>query len=214
MDCNHLTGTTCGILGASCFVLHKKRRCALSDHYDCLELPAKDMPETERVKREVKPEALARWTQFVKENAPPGRKDMTAMPLEKAVRSAIRRAVEHCGVVVEDSAKKFPISDKDVSILADCILSKEGYPTTIVSIKTWLNPEAIRETFAYSYLSKQWLGQRGCRVFMVALSSIQENLKELIRAFRPYLDEVYPLSGPPYLDDLLETLQRLYMKVR
>jgi hypothetical protein len=42
----------------------------------------------------------------------------------------------------------------DTAIRADGLVKKEGFPTSIISVKTWLAEERIRETFAYAYWAK------------------------------------------------------------
>ena len=207
MICDYLSGKTCTILEMDCFILKdgKKRRCAFSEHYYYLVSPSPGKPEAEMVKSEVRAEALERWKGFVK--APQaGQKDMTGIPLEKGVRSSIQRTLEYLGVRVTAKGKQLP----SLGMIADCLVSKEGCPTSIISIKTWLSPEAIRETFAYAYLAKK-PGQLNYKVFMVALNPIAVKWKYTIAAFKPYLDGIYSLSKEPYIDDLLEELKRIYV---
>jgi len=189
-----------------CFILEKTRKCAFADHYEYLDAASPSKTESERVKNEVKSQAIERWKGFVKGGAKAGRKDMTGIPLEKEVRSAIGRVLEPLGVRVTAKGEKQP----SLGMIADCTVSKEGCPKSIISIKTWLSPEAIRETFAYAYLAKYLHGQLNYKVFMVTLSPIWPNLAGLIGAFKLYLDGVYSLSGEPYIDNLLEELRRIY----
>ncbi|GAI54534.1 unnamed protein product, partial [marine sediment metagenome] len=74
---------------------------------------------------------------------------MTAMPLEKAMRGSIEETLRGYGADVSNTGKQLP----SLGMIADCLIKKNGFPTSIISIKTWLTPEAIRETFAYAYLA-------------------------------------------------------------
>lgn len=205
----------CLVLQTKClpFIRKKKQRCAFSDHYHWLTDLADDKSVANRIKLEVKPKACSNWQRFMQDNMPNGRKNMTARPLEDSIRNAARETLSDNNVRVKDNAGRLPILGKG-SPIVDCYITKENtkgdmYPASIISIKTFLTQESVRETFGYAYLAKYLEGQRRYRVFMVCLNPIGE-LREMVDAFEPFLDGAYSLSGEPYIDDLLTELKEIY----
>jgi len=211
MQCRYLSNKFCNVLQVDCYILQqqKAQRCAFADHYDWLSITSPGKPIANQIRSQVKSQAILNWTGFVKAGTKAGRKNMTAIPLENAVRDAIKRALQPLSVSVANTAKGFNIG-LEIRINVDCLISKDKYPTSIVSIKTYFNPEAVRETFAYFYLAKSWYGQRSLKGFVVALNPIDAKLRKWIDALKNYIDGAYSLSAAPYIDDLLEKLRRIY----
>jgi hypothetical protein len=110
---------------------------------------------------------------------------------------------------VYNQPKQFFIWQNNVRIIADCLAKKQNRKA-VVSVKSWLGTEQIRETFAYAYLAKTWLGQRDIRVYQVGLTEFKERLKPLAEACKPYLDGVYSLSSEPYFDDLVAEMKKYF----
>ena len=208
----------CRKLNEPCPRVRFKKRCELHacmhiGHYNLVKSSDKDKPLASEVKKIMYPSFMENWKSFAK-RPEPGKKRMTGDPLEKAIRQVLARDLASCGgVTVHDKAMKFPIWDNNVYILADC-LAEKGYYRNVVSVKTWIGTEQIRETFAYAYLAKTWLGQKDIRVYQIGLFPLKEKLLSLVEACRPYLDGVFSLSSRPYFDDLVEHMKRDFMKLR
>lgn len=134
---------------------------------------------------------------------------MTGIPVEQGIRSSIMNILTPLNVSVHPRGKKFEIWD-DVNIIADILAQKDEYPTSIISVKSWIGTTQIRETYAYAYFSKTWHGQKNIRLFMISLHPIPNRLMKLIRACMPFIDGVYSLSGSPYYDDLVAELHNIY----
>jgi hypothetical protein len=145
----------------------------------------------------------------------PGKKDMTGRPLEKGIRKVLKEELAGFNVSIPDSGKKFtiweaPTKEEEINIISDCMIKKQGYPTSIVSVKSWIGSTQLRETFAYAYFSKSFHGQKNIRVYMVGLQPIRKDIKDLAKICRPYIDGVYSLSEEPYIDELIEELKVIY----
>ena len=121
---------------------------------------------------------------------------MTGLPLEQTIRDVTKNELSPLGVTVHDRAHKYHLGE-DVFILADVLMEKEGYPISLISIKSWIGTTQIRETFAKAYLSKVWNGQKNVRFFMTSLLPIEPRIKRVERICKPYLDGVYSISGMP-----------------
>lgn len=187
------------------------RRCDLPHHYDALSDP--DAPKiAKKISRKIRDPVLKRWKDYAR-HPRPGKKDMTAGPLEEGIRQELGTQLTPLGATVHSGGRKFIVfgeGSEEVWIIADVLIEKDGSPTAIISVKSWLGAAQIRETFAYAYLSKVWHGQRYIRVYMVTLQSWEDSLDNLIHACRPYLDGVFSLSEEPYIDELVEELRDIY----
>ena len=208
--CVYLTRGQCNILEERCLKLRSDDKwCDFLHYYGKLKEISNDVPNISSGARSNMLEPfLSNWKTHA-QNPLPGRKDMTARPLEKEFRDILKSALNPLGVVVPETGQAFKIWG-NTKIIADALATKERFPTCIFSAKTWLGEGQIRETFGYAYLSKMWLGQRNIRVYMVGLQEISEHLRPLIELFKPYVDGVYSLCGTPYVDDLIKEVKRLY----
>jgi len=154
------------------------------------------------------PKVIESWKAYAA-NPSPGKKNMTGGVLEKEIRAFVREELSACNASVAEHGKKFEVWE-NLSIIADCLIEKKGSPTSIISVKSWIGPTQLRETFGYAYFSKTWLGQKNIRVYMIQLPPTENHLKSLITACSPYIDGVYSVSGEPYFDSLLGTLKEIY----
>ena len=134
---------------------------------------------------------------------------MTARPLEKTLRDFLKDELSSLNVSVPTKGRKLELF-RNIKIIPDIIAKKEGYPTSLFSIKCWVGTSQIRETFAYAYFSKMWYGQKNIRVYMIIFQPIPDYIKDVEKICRPYIDGVYSLSGEPYFDELVEELIQLY----
>ena len=200
------------ILNESCPRAKFGKKCEFIGHYDLLKNFSKDLPLARKAKQNMYDPFIKEWKSFARDPKG-GKKRMTGGPLEKAIRDILKTELGSLGVTVPDKAVKFRVWNNNVYILADVLAWKNSH-RNIVSVKTWIGTEQIRETFAYAYLAKTWLGQKDVRVYQVGLFSIPEPLKTLIDACKPYLDGVFSLSSDPYLDVLVETMKHNFSEIR
>jgi len=207
-SCKNLSNGKCTKLDVPCRRKKRKQVCQFPLHYEYLTQSSKDERIAKILKSSILPEVLENWKAYV-QNPRPGKKDMTGGPLERGIRNLLKNELGKLSVITSESGEEFPIWD-GVRIIADCISKKEGHPIAIFSIKSWIGPAQIRETFAYAYFSKNWYGQRNMRVYMITLPPIEKSLKSLIETSRPYIDGVYSLSGKPYIDELIDELKETY----
>lgn len=207
--CDQLKREKCTFLGERCFRLDQEEVCDFYEyHYRYLIVNPADPPRTKELKERLLPSIIQEWKEYARAPSP-GKKTMTGGPLEREIRSFIGEELSKFEVTVPDTGTKFKIWE-DVSIIADCLIEKHDRPTTIISVKSWIGPNPIRETFAYAYFSKAWRGQRNMRVFMIELQPFQKYLESLIKACSPYLDGVFSVSSEPYFDELLDELVKIY----
>lgn len=193
---------TCNQLEMTCFRLKNKndleqRRCAFSELYERLTTPS-DKPETEEIKEIVLKNAMKEWSK----NPSSGGRNKTATALEDAICEKIKKIIGSC------SKRKSIELCRNNKIIADCLIENKNI-NTIISVKTSLTKDSIRETFGYAYILKQSNLKRW-KIFMFTPVLVCNRDKALIEAFKPYLDGIYSLSGPLYFDDLLEKLRSIY----
>lgn len=207
--CENLSGERCTLLKEECFRVSQQKKCdLLIYHHPYLRMNPKDSPKTKELKRRLLPRVLEKWKQYARAPSP-GKKNMTGGPLEKEIRLFIREDLSKLGVEVPEEGRKFEAWG-GMRIIPDCLITKEGRPTSIVSVKCWIGPTQLRETFAYAYFSKTWLGHKHIRVYMIELQKPKEYLRSAINRCSPYIDGVYSVSQKPYFDGLLEQLKNLY----
>jgi hypothetical protein len=164
---------------------------------------------TANLKQIIIPKFLKRWKEFAQNPNKIGKKDMTGIPLEESIRDFIRNEMEPFKVLIHKKGKKYPIWG-DNNIIADVLIKKDGYPDSIISVKSWIGSGQLRETFAYGYLSKTWYGQKNIRVFMVTLHPLHQDTLRMMNICKPFIDGVFSLSEKPYFDDLIIKLKELY----
>jgi len=198
----------CRILKEKCFRTAHGEKCEFIGHYKLVRDSKGNEPLAKQAKQIMEPRLIEEWKSFAKDPRP-GRKRMTGGPLEEAIREVLKRELSPLKVTVYDQTKQFYVWQDNVKILADCLAEKEGRKA-IVSVKCWLGTEQIRETFAYAYLAKTWLGQRDIRVYQIGLFPFEERLKPLVDACKPYLDGVYSLSNEPYFDSLVKEMNKYF----
>ena len=209
--CNYLEGDMCNILDRKCMRLPLHNfNCDMRGCYMKLNSIEDGTPLcSAELRKRMRNGFLDNWKHHA-ENPRPGKKDMTARPMEKEIRTFLISELGTLGVNVYPTGKKFIVWD-NVHIIADALTEPDSNrPTSIFSFKTWLGTEQLRETFGYAYLAKTWLGQRNVRVYMVGLIEFNKGLEPLIKACQPYIDGVYSLCGYRYFDELIKELKVLY----
>lgn len=210
--CKKLLGESCSVVGEKCFRIQAGKQCDYIDYYERLEAIGEDTPAiATRGRRSMIAALLASWKKYA-QHPLPGVKNVVASPLEREVRAILKFELEPLGVVVYDTPKKYRIWE-DIAIIADGLAQKEGFPTSIISVKTWLGEGQIRETFAYAYLAKTWLGQKNIKVYEVAILKTPtkgKTIEGLVEICKPYLDGAFFLTEAPYIDDLISELKEIY----
>lgn len=204
----NVSNAKCRKLTEKCFRIEHKNKCEFIGHYNHIKDYQRNKPLAIKAKQIMEPRFFEEWKSFARDPRP-GKKRMTGGPLEEAIRKILKSELSPLGVTVYNRGKQFYVWQENVRIIADCLAEKESRKA-IVSVKTWVGTEQIRETFAYAYLAKTWLGQKDVRVYQIALFPFQKALNSLVEACRPYLDGVYSLSSRPYLDDLVKEMKKYF----
>lgn len=214
--CEKLSGESCSLVGERCFRIQAGTQCEYIGYYKRLKDMGKDTPAiAARARTSMIDPLLASWKKYARHPLP-GVKSVVAFPLEREVRAILKSELEPLGVAVNDTGTKYRIWE-DIAIIADGLAQKEGFPTSIISVKTWLGEGQIRETFAYAYWAKTWLGRKQIRVYQVAILKTPtkgKTIEGLIEICKPYLDGVFYLTEAPYIDDLIRELKEIYSEHR
>lgn len=209
--CRKLSGESCSVVGEKCFRIQAGKQCDYLDYYERLEAIGEDTPViATRARRSMIAALLVSWKKYA-QHPLPGAKNVVASPLEREVIAVLKSELEPRGVTVYGQ-KNYCIWG-DIAIRADGLLEKKGFPTSIISVKTWLGLGQIRETFAYAYWAKTWLGQKQIRAYEVAILKTPtkgKTIESLIEICKPYLDGVFFLTEAPYIDDLVRELKEIY----
>lgn len=216
MTCSKIKdGDTC-VLEDEC----KKRRqsggCNFVGHYKNLEIKPSDSPLVSQVKERMRDSFMKHWKDLAGDPKS-GKRRMTGGPFEEAIRDVFREKLADVGATVSRTGTKFAPTKgiADICGNVDCLIEKEGYPKSIISAKTGFGAEQVRETFATAYFAKFHYGQQGIRVFMVVYLPFDRN-PAWEKDCQPYIDGIYsmaakdPAKKPPYIDELLQELQRIY----
>lgn len=205
--CKFLENFYCSLLDEKCFSSKRLGTCGFRDHYYYLQLRKQDAPLTIIIKKSIHNEVMKRWKDYAT-NLSPGKKQMTARPLEDGILEALKSELTPLNVQA-NVRKMFKIT-KGVTPIIDGILRKDGYPTTLISIKTWLGTDFFRESFGNAYFTKIMHGRRNLRFYVITLFPVTYVSKEWIELAKPYIDGVYSLSEKPYIDELVKELKTLY----
>jgi len=213
--CKELSGESCSLVGEKCFRIRAGSRCEYIGYYELLKDIARDTPPpiAAKARASIITPLLESWKNYA-QNPRTGMKIVVALPLEREIRAILKSELEPLGVVVHDTGTKYRIWE-NVAIIADGLAQKEGFPTSIISVKTWIAEGQIRETFAYAYWAKTWLGRKQVRVYEVAILKTPtkgKSIESLIEICKPYLDGVFYLTEAPYIDELIKELKEIYSK--
>ncbi len=215
MTCSKIKlGHTC-VLESLCKKKHQSGACGFTDYYENLEIKPTDPPLVGEVKERMRESFMQSWTEFA-QDPKPGKRRMTGGVFEKTMRDVFKERLAHLGVTVYPTGKRFaPRGIADLCGNVDCLVQKEGHPKSIVSAKTWLGPEQVRETFATAYFAKSHYGLQGIRVYMVVFMPFDRN-PDWEKACLPYIDGIYAMAAkstakePSYIDHLLQELLKIY----
>jgi hypothetical protein len=180
--------------------------CGFRDHLNYLKPCPSDTSFMSKLKKDVNEKIKIQWKEYARHPST-GKKQMTARPLEDCIASALDSELKPLGVQVV--TRKKVLITKDTGTIIDVILSKSDNPTSFISVKTWLASDSFRESFGDAYFIKGARGSLNTRFYIATLSPLNFS-KEWIELARPYVDNVYSLSDKPYIDDLVQSLKKLY----
>lgn len=208
--CEKLLGETCTVVNETCFRLRERAKC---EYVGCLRwlesIEDQCLPLARGARLNIKTPFLKAWKQYA-QHPKAGNKRVIATPIENELRDIIKLQLSPLGVSVSPTAKVFRVW-KDCKIIADALLEKEEYPTTILSFKSWVGSEQVRETFAYAYLAKSWYGQKDIRVYEIGGTKAGgQAIDDLVSICRPWVDGVFYLTTVPYLDEMIQELKDIY----
>ena len=215
MTCSKIEpGQTC-VLESQCQKKHQSGGCEFVGHYKNLEIKSSDLPMVREVKQRMYDSFMKGWEDFARDPKS-GKKRMTGGAFEQAIRDVFREKLAPLGATVYPTGKRFaPKGIADLCGNIDCLIEKEGRPKSIISAKTWLGTEQVRETFATAYFSKFQYGQQHIRVYMVVFLPCDHN-PAWEKACQPYIDGIHAMTAkdvakkPPSIDDLLQELLSIY----
>ncbi|MDD4877219.1 MAG: hypothetical protein PHQ86_08870 [Dehalococcoidales bacterium] len=213
--CDALSGKTCTVVHEDCFRINERKPCEYNKTYlpKFTDIRADTPPIARKASEAILKPFLANWKEHA-HNHKAGLKRVVASPVENVLRDILKAELAPLNVRVSDKGEVFNIWGNN-KIIADATAKKEGFPTSIFSFKTWIGNEQIRETFAYAYLAKTWLGQKNLRIYEIGVihtDTETKTIESLIKVCEPYLDGVFYLTAEPYLDELIEKLKETYSK--
>lgn len=205
--CEYFKDGICEPLDERCPYLKHTRNCGFRSHYACLTHTKGDPPRTAEIKRAILPKALKGWREHF-HKLPHGGRQMTARPLEDAIKDAVELSLKPMGVQVQERKKMKII--KEYNIIMDIRIEKKGYPTTLISVKSYLGKGEFRNSFTNAYFVKLRKGLNNVRFYIVTM--ILYCKREMVDLARPYIDGIYSLDKKPYIDELFDELQSIYSR--
>jgi hypothetical protein len=152
-ECLYFKGEKCEPLHQECFRKNNDPTgCGFYGSYRDLDLQENqdDLPITARLKKEVLNNMKEKW----KREHRGGDRQMTAKALEDGVQKFLKEELQQLNVEVT-KRKSYLIAEDKVKTIIDCMIKKEGKPTTLISVKTFLKAEPLRESLAVAYLIKK-----------------------------------------------------------
>ncbi|MEW6141585.1 MAG: hypothetical protein AB1597_00300 [Chloroflexota bacterium] len=135
-----------------------------------------------------------------------GGRNVLSSPFEKSISNYVRRVLGY-----PDNAK---LKGEIYGNNWDIVVEKNGSPACLISLKTYIGYEQIRETFASAYVAKR--KNKNIEVYMVAIrptgrnKDMDENakkMKDYLRSYNRYIDDVFYLTAKPYFSDLTKKLK-------
>lgn len=187
-------------------------RCEFTVHYDNLKPKSSDPVLARQLKTVMKPKVLGGWEDFVSDRKL-GKKRMTGGAFEVALREVFKKNLAKSKVTVWDTGKRLSLSKLGFDIVPDLLIEKKGYPMSIISAKTWLGQEQLKETFGSAYFAKHNYPRKSIRVFMAVFLPTPNWNPKLEEACKEYIDGIYWVSQKPYIDSLLVQLREIYADV-
>jgi hypothetical protein len=196
--CELLKEDLCTSLNEPCSKSNPKN-CVWRHHYNWLQLVPGEPPINADLKQKIFPKALAKWK---------GGRNMTARPLEDSLKEVFDYHLRDLDVQI-NVRKQVKIID-GFNPIVGVLMKKDGYPTSFILAKTYLETGELRECFVNAYFTKVLLGSKNTRCFVVTIDRLRASIRELIKLSGSFFDGVYSLSGNPPVDDLVRILRALY----
>lgn len=138
----------CSILDIPCEFPDKPQNCGFRCHYNCLTITV-DSPITSEIKKRMLPRVVNNW----KSRSGSGARNMTGRPFEDVTSEILKELLSHLNVEIV-TRKKFEIVP-GVNTIVDIKIEKPGYPTSIISMKTWIGNGEFRNCLGDAYLIKR-----------------------------------------------------------
>ena len=196
--CELLKEDLCTSLDEPCSKSNPKN-CVWRHHYNWLQLVPGEPPINADLKQKIFPKALAKWK---------GGRNMTARPLEDSLKEVFDYHLRDLDVQI-NVRKQVKIID-GFNPIVGVLMKKDGYPTSFILAKTYLETGELRECFVNAYFTKILLGSKNTRCFVVTIDRLRTSIRELVKLSGSFFDGVYSLSGNPPVDDLVRILRALY----
>lgn len=196
--CELLKEGLCTSLDEPCLKSNPKN-CVWRHHYNWLQLIPGEPSINADLKQKIFPRALAKWK---------GGRNMTARPLEDSLKEVFDCHLKDLDVKI-NVRKQVKIID-GFNPIVGVLMKKDGYPTSFILAKTYLETGELRECFVNAYFTKILLGSKNTRCFVVTIDRLRTSIRELVKLSGSFFDGVYSLSGNPPVDDLVRILRILY----
>jgi hypothetical protein len=165
--------------------------------------------DDKRVMDDLRKMFLSNWKKACskKKGGKTGDKSIIAGPLESVITSFLRNEFRE-GVEVEKG--------KIEEISWDVVIKKKkgGSPECLISIKTYIGPGQIRETWASAYLAKRH--DRKIKIYMVGIRPADarkpdnnaKRMNDYLNKFpRKGIDKIFYLTTKPYFSSLVKELR-------
>jgi len=211
--CEFFAHSECQTLKIKCPYNGNKEKCTFRRIYKIIIEKDSNNPHSNKVKEYmIKYGLIENWRNYFQKRS--GSKQMTARPLEDAIRDVIEDQLSPWGVDTVEVRKKVDLGRGGEKIIADCIIKKEKHPQCIVSIKAWIGFDSLRESFGAAYFVKRYYGERNTRFFVVSLHNVTEWLSEKsLTLAKNYIDGVYSIqksNAESSFDKLIYQLKNIY----
>lgn len=191
-----------------CYPSKKQKQCGFGLQYKLTEISKLDKKNTKDLKNKLRSLLKKTWGKQYKKYKP-GKKDMTARPLEDSTYEIIKKKITFKDDYSFEQRKSVTIDEKNnIKINADCLLTKRGKPLCIISIKTNLTKEAMRENFSSAFLFKKHNKKRKYILFCLNKG---KTIDAYAKAYKNIINNVYCLSGAKNnFDNSIKELKRAY----
>ena len=210
--CNLFRNSICEPLGVNCKYEGNEKKCSFYDHYTRVKNRIKNYHLSNKVREYmIKHGFLQKWKEYFQKGG--GNKQMTARPFEDAIGDVIKEELSSFGATVS-SRKKVEIGGEGGKIIADCLIERDNRPNSIISVKTWIGFDTLRESFAAAYFLKRYHGELHTKFFVVSFFGTTDWLSERSLALvSSYIDGVYsicPSKNENSFDELMRKLKDIY----
>jgi len=208
-NCQHFNNNNCLALNVQCANPNQLKNCAWKAHYQWLQLDPNEQtlfPLNASLKQQILTGASINWRKYALNRT--GGRNMTATPFEDSLSKIITQNLGKNNVKVQTrKQEKIALGFKPI---VDILIKKDGYPSTFILLKTYLGPGELRACVGNAFFTKNLLGSKHSRCYVVTLNDFSSSLKELIRISGSLFDGLYSVSGQSKVDGLIQNLSKLY----